>query len=179
MGGCTPSGLPRTTYSITYPLSFKFLRTLLRFFALIQKLNPFIFKRFRTLYQKHGGGRRVTMLFLSGNSNLRYLAYRISRRRPPALSSFPISLPPYFLSGASSNHQSLQSTHVALPKRPRRPYHRSFTPNPKCPRPPSPAQPPSTRTTPAAYTAASVSTPVPLIVSGTSKPIRRAAASIK
>src|SRR6202790_344776 len=130
MGGCTPSGLPRTIYSITYPLSFKFLRTLLRFFALIQKLNPFIFKRFRTLYQKHGGGRRVTMLFLSRNSNLRYLAYRISRRRPPALSSFPISLPPYFLSGASSNHQSLQSTHVALPKRPRRPYHRSFTPNP-------------------------------------------------
>jgi len=48
-----------------------------------------------------------------------------------------------------------------------------------CPRCPSPASYPSTRTTPAAFTAASASMPALRTVSGISKPIRRAAASTR
>src|SRR5258708_1941712 len=74
-----------------------------------------------------------------------------ARTRIPPLWPSPHDREPRVVS-----HKLPQSTHVALPKGPRQPYHRSFTPNPKCPRPLSPAQPPSTRTTPAAYIAASV-----------------------
>ncbi len=82
-------------------------------------------------------------------------------------------------SSSLTTHQPQITTHVALPNRPRRPYHRSFAPSPPCPRRPSPASTPSTRTTPAASTAACASTPVPPIGSGIWKRIPPAAASAR
>src|SRR5712692_3078040 len=64
-GGCTPRWLsPRDRDPYSLPAThlkfslFKLLRTLLRFFAFFctcQKLNSFLFNRFRTLWQKHPG----------------------------------------------------------------------------------------------------------------------------
>src|SRR5216683_5583767 len=89
---------PIITRHFTQVLSF---HTLAHSFALFctflphQKLNSFVFRRFRTLYQKHGGGGRVTMLFLSRNFNLR--GPRFSHFSKVAARRYPHSLSHYLL----------------------------------------------------------------------------------
>jgi len=51
-GGCRVPTLQNLDYLPPIPFHFKLLRTLFAFFCTHQKLNPFVFKRFRTLRQK-------------------------------------------------------------------------------------------------------------------------------
>src|SRR5713101_109683 len=50
------SAIPSSLDPIPYPLSFHILAHSFAFFCTHQKLNPFLFKHFRTLYAKQGGG---------------------------------------------------------------------------------------------------------------------------
>src|SRR5260370_294835 len=49
------SAIPSSLNPIPYPLSFHILAHSFAFFCTHQKLNPFLFKHFRTLYAKQGG----------------------------------------------------------------------------------------------------------------------------
>src|SRR5260370_90130 len=57
------SAIPSSLNPIPYPLSFQVLAHSFALFCTHQKLNPFFFKHFRTLYAKQGGG----VLWLTGH----------------------------------------------------------------------------------------------------------------
>src|SRR5437879_11124409 len=49
------SGLQVSTFLMNYPLSFQLLAHSFALFCISAKFNSFVFMRFRTLWQKHGG----------------------------------------------------------------------------------------------------------------------------